>query len=62
MATILDKDFVYVPSGKTDIRETFKRVLAQREVASVVRSTVGSEPTVPRSKGLLGKRRATQGQ
>ena len=34
MPNILDRSFKYVPAAKTDIRKTFKRVIAQQKAQS----------------------------
>jgi hypothetical protein len=50
--SILNPSFKYTPSGKTDIRETFKRV--QKELKSAPQSQDNNKPLVaPKGQDLI---------
>ncbi len=42
--SILDKNFKYVPSGKTNIRKTFDRIRKEQKEATTVQTTTETQP------------------
>ena len=40
---ILDKDFKYVPSGKTNIRKTFDRIRKEQKEAAKIQTTTQTQ-------------------
>ena len=41
---ILDKEFKYVPSGKTNIRKTFDRIRKEQKEAAKIQATKEAQP------------------
>ena len=42
--SILDKNFKYVPSGKTNIRKTFDRIKKEQKEAATIQATTQTQP------------------
>jgi hypothetical protein len=42
--SILDRNFKYVPSGKTNIRKTFDRIRKEQKEATTVQTTTETQP------------------
>ena len=42
--SILDKDFKYVPSGKTNIRKTFDRIKKEQKETATIQTTTQTQP------------------
>jgi hypothetical protein len=42
--SILDQNFKYVPSGKTNIRKTFDRIRKEQKEATTVQTTTQTQP------------------
>lgn len=54
---ITDPQFQYVPAAKTDIRETFKRVLAQQRSINKIQScAIGAEDCAEAIRAMKGQK------
>lgn len=52
--SILDKNFKYVPSGKTNIRKTFDRIKKEQKEATTIQTTTQSHNIIFNKKFAKG--------